>query len=196
MKNNDITLIRDFHHRYKKLSCDSGYAFVYDTLTLIREYIPCKEIGISIAKIEHEDLKNVRPATIPLSVATPLMGQTQNLFYGMLNHIDFAQHAAANMMGKIIDGDPVEAISFYATDDAQDTQSVIHRFYTDLVKVSDVVMIAGLIDRHQFLQSPFTHGYYVAFSCMARDNGQTFHSREKQLFALFFDIFWRISERK
>ncbi len=189
MQNNDITLIRDFYQRYKKLSCDSGYALVYDTLTLIREYIPCKEIGISIAKAEHEDPQNIRPATIPLSVATPLMGRTQGLFYGMLSHIDFAKRTAANMIGKIIDGDRVEAISFYATDDARDTQSVIHRFYTDLVNVSDVVMTAGLIERHQFYQSPLTQGYYVAYSCMARDNGQTFRSREKQLFALFFDIF-------
>lgn len=143
----------------------------------------------SLAKVEHEDLQNVRPATIPLSVATPLMGRTQGLFYGMLNHIDFAKRAAANMMGKIIDGDPVEAISFYATDDARDTQGVIHRFYTDLVNVSDVAMTAGLVERHQFRQSPLTHGYYAAYSCMARDSGQTFRSREKQLFALFFDIF-------
>ena len=55
MQNNDTALIRDFQHRYKQISATSGYALVYDTLALIREFIPCREIGVVIVKPNSED---------------------------------------------------------------------------------------------------------------------------------------------
>lgn len=173
MPTSDVKLIRDFHHRYKKISDTSGYALVYDTLSLIREFIPCWQIGISIAKPKNEDSKNVELGTVPLTVATPIMGHTQNLFYGMLSNNNFAKGYATYFMHKVIAGDPVEARSFYETNDEHAAKGVPHRFY-QIVNTSDVVMIGGLIARHQFIESPFTQGYYAAYICMARNNGQFF----------------------
>ncbi|MGZ4956300.1 MAG: hypothetical protein ACXWAT_10080 [Methylobacter sp.] len=185
---NDIKLIRDFHQRYKKISHTSGYALVYDALSLIREFIPCWQIGICIAKPKNEDTKNVELATVPLTVATPTMGYTQNLFYEMLNNNDFAKRYATHFMRKVIAGEPVEARSFYETDDEQAAKGLAHRFYK-IVNVSDVVVIGGLIAHHKFIRSPLTQSYYAAYLSMARNNEQIFYSREKRLLELFFDIF-------
>jgi hypothetical protein len=186
MQNNDIELIRDFHHRYKQLSDSSGYALVYDTMALIREFIPCREIGFVIMKAS-DDPEDVMPASVPLWVATPLMGRTMPLFFTMYPYIPHIQRVAKTIKRQLIDGQRVEALGFDNVTPA--TNGMFHRFYTEKVKVSDVAHTAGVVNRHQLFASPFTQGYYVAYCCIARDNRQTFSSRDKQLFTHFFNIF-------
>lgn len=187
MHPNDIVLIRDFHDRYQTLSATSAYALVYDALALIREFIPCPEIGINIAKTASENPKNVWPKEVPLWVATPLMGRNQQRFYSVLQCIPYVHRAAEKVLAPVFAGKRAETFSF--SDDAQYAKGLIHDFYTKIVKVGDVAAVAGLLGRHQLQRSPSTQGYYGAYIGLARGNGQSFNSREKQFIALFFDIF-------
>lgn len=187
MQNNNIAIIRDFHHRYKQLSHTSGYALVYDTMALIKEFIPCREIALVIIKPASDDPEDIRPGSVPLWVATPLMGKTQKMFYGLYHYIPIIKHLIKTIKRKLIDGHPVEVISF-VDDPGYCKSGIIHDFYTK-IKVGDAASTAGLINRHQFIESPYTQSYYVAYCTIRHENGQTFQSHEKQLFAHFFDIF-------
>jgi hypothetical protein len=192
-KETDSQIIRTFFHRYKKISNDSGYELVYKTLALIREIIPCREVGISIAQIRDNSLKSVSPGTVPLTVATPLMVRTRKIFFQMFDNIDFAKKFATAAVQTLSAGDFVEPHSF--DDDPSHSKGIIHQFY-HYMGVSDVVMVAGLVDRHQFVFSPVTQSYYFAYSCMAREKESKFSFQEKQLYALFFDIFLEDFRRK
>jgi hypothetical protein len=187
MHPNDIALIRNFHHRYQILSDTSGYALVYDAAALIREFIPCRELSVMIGKTASEDLKNLWPKTVPLWVDTPFTGRMHEYFFRMVPHISYVHRAAEKVMSQILAGECAEAVSF--NDDAQYAKGLIHDFYTKVAKFGDVAATGGLLDRHQLQRSPLTQGYYFIYIGLARGNGQIFDRREKQLLALFSDIF-------
>ncbi|TAL55817.1 MAG: hypothetical protein EPN89_00150 [Methylovulum sp.] len=187
MPNNNIAVIRDFHHHYKQLSHTSGYALVYDTMALIKEFIPCREIGFHIIRPASDEPDDVRPGSTPLWVATPLMGKTQQMFYGLYQYIPHIKHLIKTIKRKLIEGHPIEVISF-VDDPGYCKSGIIHDFFTK-INTSDAASTAGLLNRHQFIESPYTQSYYIAFCTIERENGQTFQSHEKQLFAHFFDIF-------
>jgi hypothetical protein len=187
VQENDIALIREFNHRFRKISEESGYAFVYETLALIREFIPCREIGTVILKVSGDTPENMRIGDSVLWLATPLMGLTQDMFWKMYPYIPYAKATAVNLARKVLAGEPIEVMGF--VDHEQHGRGVIHKFYEKMVKVSDVVSTAGVIGRHQFLASPFTENHYTLVFCLARDGGQTFSRREKHLIALFYELF-------
>jgi hypothetical protein len=71
MFDSDIALIQEFHHRFRRLCDSSGYGLIYETLALMREFIPCQEIGFVIGKTASESLGNLWPNAPPRGVATP-----------------------------------------------------------------------------------------------------------------------------
>lgn len=193
MSNNDIALIRDFHHRFRKITNDFGYGFVYETLALIREFIPCREIGTSILKIAGNTQENMRIGDNVLWLATPLMGLTQDMFWKMYPYIPYAKATAINLARKVLAGAPIKVMGF--EDHDQHGRGTVHKFYEKMVKVSDVVSTAGLIGRHQLLASPFTENYYALVFCLARDSRQTFSRREKHLIALSVRLWTKPSKK-
>ncbi|WP_192828608.1 hypothetical protein [Methylocucumis oryzae] len=88
---------------------------------------------------------------------------------------------------QLLDGVPVDALGF--DDDDECAKGILHKFYSKMIQVSSGITTMSMLNRHQLLFSPDTYGAYFALGYIARDRGQVINKREKQLFALFFDIF-------
>jgi hypothetical protein len=50
---------REFLRRYQHLSQHFGYNLVYDTISLIQEFIPCWSLGVVICRPKTLDMNNV-----------------------------------------------------------------------------------------------------------------------------------------
>lgn len=187
MLDNDIALIQDFHHRFRRFCATSGHGLIYETLALIREYIPCREIGFVVGKTASENPGNLWWSHPPLGVATRKITSTQDAFYRYLPSTGFAQQAARDVIGKILRGEPMRAISF--ADYPQWTTPGKNFFYEKIVKITDLAATGGLVQRHEIIESPYTASLYFSYIVLARDGGERFVAREKDLLSVFYDIF-------
>lgn len=189
METTDLALILEFQHRLRKLADTSGYAFVYDALSLIREYIPYWEIGIDIIKPTSEDPNSFRPGCNFLWIATRWTGRMDEIFTNlvMLMNISHIKNCAQDVIRRLIAGDPIVPHSL--AEEAQRKPGLLDYFYKEIMRVSDVVDMTGLLGHYQLLESPCTRNLYVTFVSVLRDGGETFDQREKQLIAIFFNSF-------
>jgi len=186
MKNNELSILRDFQFRYQKLSQTSGYNLVYDTLALIQDIIPCRELNFTIVHPKTLNLDDVEIGTVPLFIATPFMAATQGYFFSLFNQIDFAKRFGSQILSNASSGNPIQAYSF--SDHAQHSKGLLHYVYKFL-NCSDILVTASLLARHQFLLSKHTDSYYGIICTLAHYNGKAFNESEKLLLALCFDIF-------
>lgn len=182
-----IALIRDFQHRLRGLSDTSGYTFVYDALDLISQYIPCREVGLDIIKPATENPESVAPGCEPLWIASQPMAHAADIFMDIAMHIPHVKRIATETVVKLTAGEPLEPHSFGEA--ARENPSLLHDFYTQIIGVSDMADMVGLIGRYQLLESPYTRSFYVIYISIAREGGQVFYERDRQLLAIFFDMF-------
>jgi hypothetical protein len=187
VQTNDIVLIREFNHRFRKICDESGYVFVYDFMALIREFIPCHDVNIDIVETASENPNDLWPTSLPLGVATPKFAFTLEMFYRLLPSLSLAKCIARDIFRQLIAGEPVKAVSF---GDYPECMNGANRyFYEKLLNCGDTATTAGLLGRYQVLESPLTKRYYLTYISMGRDSGHSFNGREKELLSLFFDLF-------
>lgn len=186
MPDSNTAKAREFLRRYQHLSQHSGYNLVYDTLALIEELIPCWAISFIISRPKTSDIDDVELATVPLLTCSPALAPSANLFFGIINQIDFAKKFLSMAMRCAVSGDVIQSYSF--SDHPRHNKGFTHYFYK-LLNCSDFLVAASLLGRNQFADSPYTASYYAMVCNLAHNNGQFFTQEEKDLAALCFDIF-------
>lgn len=177
---------REFLHRYKQLSENSGYNLVYDTIALLQEYVPHAQMSIIIGRPKNVDVMNVEIGTVPLWLATPFLAKTTDVFFSLLDRIDFAKQFLSKILANVLSDQPMQAYSF--SDHLQHSKGLIHEFYK-WIGVNDVLAVAGLLGKHQLVLSPCTESYYAAIFSVMHSNDQRFNEQDKALLALCVDFF-------
>lgn len=183
----DLTLILEFQHRLRGLAGASDYGFVYDALALIREFIPCREIGIDIIKPADENPDDVRPGCMPLWISSQWMAHTVARFMAMATDIAHVRQCAQDVVRRLLADQPLVPHSL--SESARQRSGLLHYFYTAIMNISDVVDMAGLLGRYQLFESPRSRSFHVAYISVSRDGGGMFDEREKQLVGVFFNLF-------
>lgn len=182
-----IALIRDFQHRLRGLSDTSGYTFAYDALVLMGEYIPCREVGLDIIKPATENPEAVAPGCNPLWISSQSMAHAADIFMDIAMHIPHVKRIATETVERLTAGEPLEPHSFGEA--ARENPSLLHDFYTQIIGVSDMADMVGLLGRYQLLESPYTRSFHVMYISISREGGQVFDERDRQLLAVLFNLF-------
>jgi len=186
MPSSNIAKAREFRQRYQLLSQNAGYNLVYDTIALLMEYIPCKNISLFSARPKTLDTNKVLFKAMPMMIGTKYMVDTLESFLFMYERIPFATQFGSYILSQAMADQPIQAYSF--SDHIQHRKGLVHYFYKQL-NISDILVIAGLVARNQFVHSPQTDSYYGLVLNFAHSEGQAFSQDEKELLALCFDIF-------
>jgi hypothetical protein len=177
---------REFRKRFQRLSEDSGYNLAYDTMALIQEFIPCGKINLFITSPKSQNVNDVQLNTTPLFVGSTFDLEAVEYFFFMYERIACAASFASYILKQAIENKPIQAYSF--SDDPQHNKGLIHYFYQKR-EISDVLVIASLIARNQFVYSPYTDSYYFLVCNLVHNEGKKFSEADKVLLGLCFDIF-------
>lgn len=180
---------REFAQRYRQLSQDAGYHLVYATFDLLRELIPYWEINFILIRPKNASARPIQAGSVPLWLASPKAGRTQNKFFPLADRVDFVQCYCRHMIECAGNDRPMLPYSFADHPQHSKGHQFFHHFYR-YVNAGDVILQGHLLDRHQVLEPAPTANYYVLICALARQYGEeNFTEAEKHLLSLCVDIF-------